>query len=572
MATGSVMALSFFKRPYPELTLVQTPPPSRPPCPALLYHWEESPLLALSLSSARAPLTWAPAVPAAQLFNELGIQDRLQWKVHSMIFARPDKPGEFSRFDFPDIPAPFNGLVAILRNNDMLSFTEKLRFGLGLLPAIIKGQPYVEEQDNLSISEWMKKQGVPSSVTDEVFIAMAKALNFINPDEISSTVILTALNRFLQALSKHPRHDYQAYESPLRTSSQCVMADGNCRSCDRPCVAQERHGSKMAFLDGPPPTRLCQPMADYITARGGEVKLKQRLQKILTNEDGTVAGFKMQGSETVTADLYVSAMPVDPLKLLLPEQWRADPFFDRLNGLEGVPVINIHLWFDRKLSTVDHLLFSRSELLSVYADMSTTCRGYADDDKSMLELVFAPAADWIGKSDEEIVHATMVELERLFPNEVRADMSMAKLVKSAVVKTPLSVYKATTGRQAYRPGQRTPVQNFYLAGDFTMQRYLGSMEGAVLSGKQCAEQIATAAQGIKAKTGISVGEFLERQPVPAYAMASSSGEVALGAQERPSFIASYGPALVVAAGAVLAFPAFSAAFGDIFAAFKAGAL
>ena len=35
-------------------------------------------------------------------------------------------------------------------------------------------------------------------VNKEVFIAMSKALNFINPDEISSTVILTALNRFLQ--------------------------------------------------------------------------------------------------------------------------------------------------------------------------------------------------------------------------------------------------------------------------------------------------------------------------------------------------------------------------------------
>lgn len=40
---------------------------------------------------------------------------------------------------------------------------------------------------------------------------------------------------------------------------------------------------------------------------------------------------------------------------------------------------------------MDHLLFSRSPLLSVYADMSTTCKGYHDDEKSMLELVFAPA-------------------------------------------------------------------------------------------------------------------------------------------------------------------------------------
>jgi hypothetical protein len=28
-----------------------------------------------------------------------------------------------------------------------------------------------------------------------------------------------------------------------------------------------------------------------------------------------------------------------------------------LDGLRGVPVINIHLWFDRKLTDIDHLLF-----------------------------------------------------------------------------------------------------------------------------------------------------------------------------------------------------------------------
>lgn len=39
---------------------------------------------------------------------------------------------------------------------------------------------------------------MPRRVNDEVFIAMAKALNFINPDELSMTCILIALNRFLQ--------------------------------------------------------------------------------------------------------------------------------------------------------------------------------------------------------------------------------------------------------------------------------------------------------------------------------------------------------------------------------------
>src|SRR5919199_1881262 len=389
-----------------------------------------------------------------QLFKELDIEDRLQWKEHSMIFNQPETPGTYSRFDFPDLPAPINGIVAILRNNDMLTWPEKIRFGLGLIPAIINGQKYVEEMDKYSWTEWLQKHGIPERVNEEVFIAMSKSLNFIGPDEISSTVILTAMNRFLQ----------------------------------------EKNGSKMAFLDGSPTERLCQPLVDYITQRGGEVRLNAPIKEFLLNADGTVRGFLIRGlngatDEVLTADVYVSAMPVDPLKVMLPEPWREMDFFKQLDGLEGVPVINLHLWFDRKLTEIDHLLFSRSPLLSVYADMSNTCKEYANPDRSMLELVLAPAKDWISKSDQEIVNATMAELEQLFPNHFGSS-NPAKLLKYKVVKTARSVYKATPGRQQYRPSQVTPIDNFYLTGDYTMQRYLASMEGAVLSGKLTAQAIA----------------------------------------------------------------------------------
>jgi 15-cis-phytoene desaturase len=388
-----------------------------------------------------------------QLFKELGIEDRLQWKEHTMIFNQPEAPGTYSRFDFPDLPAPINGILAILGNNDMLTWPEKIRFGIGLIPAMIQGQRYVEEMDKYSWSEWLKKQNIPPRVEKEVFIAMSKALNFINPDEISATILLTALNRFLQ----------------------------------------EKNGSKMAFLDGAPTERLCQPMVDYITERGGEVKLNASIKEFLLNPDGTVSGFLIRekngtASEVVTADAYVSAMPVDPLKVMLPEPWKQIEYFQKLEGLEGVPVINVHLWFDRKLTQIDHLLFSRSPLLSVYADMSNACRGYANPDCSMLELVLAPAKDWISKSDQEIVDVTIAELEKLFPDHFGSEQP-AKLLKSHVVKTPRSVYKATPGRQQYRPDQKSPIANFFLTGDYTMQRYLASMEGAVLSGKLTAQAI-----------------------------------------------------------------------------------
>jgi len=402
------------------------------------------------------------------LFAELDIEDRLQWKEHAMIFAMPDSPGEFSRFDFPSwLPAPWNGVWAIANNNQMLTWPEKLRFGLALLPMLVAGQDYINAQDELSVSQWMKKYNVPDRVNDEVFIAMAKALDFIDPDKLSMTVVLTAMNRFVN----------------------------------------ETNGSQMAFLDGNQPDRLCQPLREYVEARGGEVRLETPLRKIAVSEDGErVTHLELAGGEQVTADVYVSAMPVDIMKLMTPEPWKERPFFKQLNELEGIPVINLHLWFDRKLNCSDHLMFSRSPLLSVYADMSTTCKEYYDEEQSMLELVFAPCGplagsekDWIAASDEEIIEATMRELERLFPTEVKADGSGAQLRKYAVVKTPRSVYAANVGRNKFRPSQETPVENFVLAGDYTSQFYLGSMEGAVFSGKLAAEVIADKAVGQPSK-------------------------------------------------------------------------
>jgi len=287
---------------------------------------------------------------------------------------------------------------------------------------------------------------------------MAKALNFIGPDEISSTVLLTALNRFLQ----------------------------------------ETDGSKMAFLDGAPTERLCDPLVAHIESLGGEVHLNSPLQKINLNPDGSIASLSIRATKsnparTIVADAYVSAVPVDILKLLLPAQWKPLPIFSGLAPLEGVPVINVHIWFDKKLTTVDHLLFSRSPLLSVYADMSNACREYADPNKSMLELVLAPAKEYIGSSDEDIVAATMAELERLFPQFIGEKATTpAKVLKSIVVKTPRSVYTARKALQGARPPQRTPIGNFFLAGDYTSQMYLASMEGAVLSGKLCATELVKA--------------------------------------------------------------------------------
>jgi hypothetical protein len=55
----------------------------------------------------------------------------------------------------------------------------------------------------------------------------------------------------------------------------------------------------MAFLDGAPPERLCQPMVDHFTARGGEMQMNARVKEIVLNVSVVSGGLQMPTLEGV---------------------------------------------------------------------------------------------------------------------------------------------------------------------------------------------------------------------------------------------------------------------------------
>lgn len=65
----------------------------------------------------------------------------------------------------------------------------------------------------------------------------------------------------------------------------------------------------MAFLDGNPPERLCEPIVEHIRSLGGEVRLNSRIQKIELNNDGTVKKFLLSDGNVIEGDAYVFATP-----------------------------------------------------------------------------------------------------------------------------------------------------------------------------------------------------------------------------------------------------------------------
>jgi zeta-carotene desaturase len=58
-----------------------------------------------------------------------------------------------------------------------------------------------------------------------------------------------------------------------------------------------------------------------------------------------------------------------------------------------------------------------------------------------------------------------------------------------VVKLGKSLYREAPGMDVNRPDQASPIGNFFLAGSYTFQDYIDSMEGATKSGLLCSEKI-----------------------------------------------------------------------------------
>jgi uncharacterized protein with NAD-binding domain and iron-sulfur cluster len=291
---------------------------------------------------------------------------------------------------------------------------------------------------------------------DDVMHTMALALNFQHADKVSAKLVLTALLHF----------------------------------------AQETHAPKMGLLKGSPHERLWAPLIRLLESRGVQIKLGRKVDHICYDAgENRVTGFALDDGGTLEGDIYISAMPVHSLRKALAPALKQQPPFDGLRYLKGQPVITAQLYFDRIVTGVDNLLFSAGTHLSVYADLPRVSPDYHTGcgrathstnagHGSIVELVVAPAEDLIGQSDEVILKQVLSDFYRM--HSVARD---AKLTKYTLVRIPNSVYQARPGVDQYRPDQATPAPNLFLAGDYTQQEFMASIEGAVRSAKRAVERI-----------------------------------------------------------------------------------
>ncbi|KAE8677039.1 Zeta-carotene desaturase [Hibiscus syriacus] len=256
--------------------------------------------------------------------------------------------------------------------------------------------------------------------------------------------------------------------------------------------------SLLQMLKGSPDIYLSGPIRNYITERGGRFHLRWGCREILydTSADGEtyVTGLSMSkatNKKLVTAEAYVAACDIPGIKRLLPSEWWESEFFNNIYELVGVPVITVQLRYNgwvtelrdlqqarqsRQAIGLDNLLYTPDADFSCFADLALTSPEdyYIEGQGSLLQCVLTPGDPYMPLPNDEIIKRVVKQVLALFPSS------------------------QGPGKDPFRPDQKTPVKNFFLAESYTKQDYIDSMEGATLSGRQASAYLCDAGEDLAA--------------------------------------------------------------------------
>jgi hydroxysqualene dehydroxylase len=200
---------------------------------------------------------------------------------------------------------------------------------------------------------------------------------------------------------------------------------------------------------------------------------------------GRVTGVVLSSGEELPADAVILATNHHAVRRWIPDEYLSrDDRFESLDKLDSVPILGVHLWFDRPIMTDSHAALIEGPLQWLFRK---------DDEGKALHGVISAARDWVNRSKDECL--------KLFEEQVRKVMpgaGEAKLLRGVIVIEKRATFSPVPGVDRLRPSQAPPpggIENLFLAGDYTKTGWPATMEGAVRSGYLAAEEVVKLAGG-----------------------------------------------------------------------------
>ena len=188
-------------------------------------------------------------------------------------------------------------------------------------------------------------------------------------------------------------------------------------------------------------------------------------------EGGQVRGIILRDGSKLQADAYVSALPFFTLKNVLGSLMDL-PFFEKIKGLDSSPIFSVSLWFDRPVMDQKFCALLGTHVQWVFN------RG------THLALVVSGAREYLGMPDPEFLNLCLKDIHECFPRS-----KDARLLHHLIQREKNATLSPKVGYSEFRLPQKTPLMNFFLAGDWTDTGYPATIESAVVSGVKAFEAV-----------------------------------------------------------------------------------
>jgi squalene-associated FAD-dependent desaturase len=240
------------------------------------------------------------------------------------------------------------------------------------------------------------------------------------------------------------------------------------------------------LLPGLPLSELyAEPARKFVEARGGSVRCRAPVDEVVV-ERGAAVGVRSRG-ELVSASQVILAVPPAAVRRIVPPVLRSvvPVALERTT-----PVVSVTLWLDRPIGGPDFLglldgqtqwLFRVDRIQRRPKDAWQGSRQGA-----RLACVRSGASAWLDLPTREIAAIALREAAEALPGVARA-----KLCHALVVKEGTATLAPSPELQSLRPGPIGPVQDLYLAGDWTDTGLPATLESAALSGHRAANLAGT---------------------------------------------------------------------------------
>lgn len=241
-----------------------------------------------------------------------------------------------------------------------------------------------------------------------------------------------------------------------------------------------------------PLSEMYSGAAATMLAKGAEIHLRSSVRSLTQLQYGWQLKIECAGSiREEKFDEVILALPFEAAAKLVQSLPGGDAralLAGQIESFEHVPLVGIHLWFDRQITELPHAVLLDTTIQWMYQG-SHLQPHTPHPPGSHLELVVSVARKLVPMSQAEIIDLALRELALFFP-QVQA----AKLVKAVVTKEVRATFAVTPGQDARRPAARTAWPGLCLAGDWTDTGWPATMEGAARSGFLAAEAVTAGSQ------------------------------------------------------------------------------